>query len=109
MVKTPTASDADAQDAREQQVASSSTSPASTTTSEDTAAGATTRYGFSTPGLDFTDGEADHRQDLKDAEGNGALVRDGVPAGTEMVEDPNRPEHDPPVGQMWVQKLPGES
>lgn len=100
MVKTPTAADADA---REQQVASSSTSPAQ----QD--AGATTRYGFSTPGLEFQDGQADHRQDLRDAEGNGALVRDGIPAGTSMDEDPNRPDHDPPVGPMWLQKLPGET
>lgn len=91
-------------DAEDTQTSSTSTMP-----ERDTSAGATTRYGFSTPGLDFVDGEADHRQDLSEAQGNGGIVRDGEITGVTMEDNPDRPDTDPPVGPMWLQKLPGES
>ena len=100
MPRTPVARDEenDVESRRDEQVASASTT-----------AGSITRQGFSTPGVEFEDGQADHRQDLSTPEGNGGMVRDGVIEGTSMEEDPNRPDTDPPVGPMWIQKLPGES
>lgn len=64
------------------------------------------RWGFAVPGLEFKDGEADHRKDLKEPEGSGGIVRDGQIKGVTLVEHPDRPELDPPVGPMWEQRLP---
>lgn len=61
-----------------------------------------TRVGVVTPGLEFEDGQADHRQDLQEPIGNGAATRDGILVGTTMTPHPDRPDD---AGPMWIQEV----
>lgn len=112
MARTPRESDSDAQQQTQSGSDPGSSNPtprqqlAQTSSTNPQGVVDRTRVGVVTPGLDFEDGQADHRSDLQEPIGNGAQTdpETGVLKGTKMTPM-DRSLLPPDAGPHWVQEV----